>query len=93
MLYDYIYWMAFPNLLVKSRIDSLSCLRIVYKELIFLFICTEQRYYDTNVACSSLNAFIELGKSLWNQANAGPYKLAGNTLHNRRSLLAFSIIT
>ena len=92
MLYDYIYWTASPNLLVKSRIDFPYCLRIVYKELMFPFLCTEQRYCDTNVARSSLNEFIELSGSSWNQANTGPYKLAGNTLHNRRSLSVFSII-
>ena len=92
MLYDYICWMACPNLLMKSRIDSPSCLRIVYKELMFKFCRIEQRYCDTNAACSSLNEFIELRRSLWNQANAIPRKLAGNTLHNRRSLPAFSII-
>ena len=42
MLYDSICWMAFPNLLVKSRIDSSSCLRIVCKELMFLFYHMEQ---------------------------------------------------
>ena len=91
MLY-FICWMACPNLLVKSRIDSLSCLRIVCKELMFLFCRTEQRYYDTNAAHSSLNEFIELRGILWNQANAAPHKLDRNTLHNRQSLSAFSII-
>ena len=53
----------------------------------FLFCHTEQRYYDMNDAHSSWNKFIELRGSLWNQANARPRKLAGNTLHNKRSLL------
>ena len=92
MLYDSICWTAFPNLIVKSRIDSSSCLRIVYKELMFLFCLTEQRYCDTNAPHSSLNEFIELHGSLWNKANVGPHKLPGNTLHNRRSLLVFRII-
>ena len=78
---------------MKSRIDSFSYLRIVCKELMFLFYRTEQRYCDTNVAHSSWNEFIELCESLWNQANAGPRKLVGNTLHNRRSLPTFRIIS
>ena len=59
MLYDSICWTACPNLLVKSRIDSSSCLRMVFKELMFLFYRTEQRYCDMNAAHSSLNGFIE----------------------------------
>ena len=77
---------------MKSQIDSDSCLRIACKELMFLFCRTEQRYYDTNAAHRSLNGFIKLRGSLWNQANAGPCKLAGNILHNRQSLPMFSII-
>ena len=52
MLYDSIYWMACPNFLAKSHIDSSSCLRMVCKELIFLFYRAEQRYYDMNTAHS-----------------------------------------
>ena len=48
MLYDFIGWMACPNLLVKSQIVSSSCLRIVCKELMFLFYRIEQRYCDMN---------------------------------------------
>ena len=59
MLYNSIFWTACLNLLVKSRIDFSSYLRIVCKELMFLFFCTEQRYYEMNVAHSSLNEFIE----------------------------------
>ena len=92
MLYNSICWMAYPNLLVKSRINSSSCLRIVCNELMFLFCRMEQRYYDTNFVHSSLNKFIELRGILCNQDNAGPYKLVGNTLHNSRSLPAFNII-
>ena len=92
MLYDSICWTACSNCLVKSRIDSSSFLRIVCKELMFLFCGTEQRYYDANVAHSSWNEFIELHGSLWNQANAGPRKLTRKTLHNRRSLPKFKII-
>ena len=64
MIYDFICWMACPNIIVKSRIDSSSCLRIVCKRLMFLFCSTEQRYCDTNAAHSSLNKFIELCGSL-----------------------------
>ena len=92
MLYDSIYWTTCLNLLVKSRIKSPSCWRIVCKELVFLFGFTEQNY-DTNAAHSSLNEFIDLRESLWNKANVGSRKLVGNTLHNRWSLLSFSIIT
>ena len=56
MLYDSICWTACPNLLVKSRIDSL---RMVCKELMFLFCSIEHRYCDMNAAYSSLNEFIE----------------------------------
>ena len=66
MLYNSIGWTDFSNLLVKSRIDSSSCLRIVYKKLMFFFCRTEQRYYDTNVAHNSLNEFIKLRGNLWN---------------------------
>ena len=59
MLCDSICWTACPNLLVKSQIDYSSCLRMVCKELMFLFCRTEQRSYDMNVAHSSLNEFIE----------------------------------
>ena len=66
MLYDSIYWMACSNLIVKSRIDFSSCLRIVCKVLMFIFYLTEQRYYDTNSLHSSLNESIKLRRSLWN---------------------------
>ena len=66
MLYDSICWMACPNLLLKSRIDSSCFLRIVCKELMFLFFRAEQRYCDANTANSSLNEFIELRGSFWN---------------------------
>ena len=59
MLYDSTCWTACPNFLVKSRIVSSSCLRIVCKKLMFLFCHTEQRYYDMNATHSSLNEFIE----------------------------------
>ena len=59
MLYGSICWMACPNLLMKSRINSSICLRMVYKELMFLFFHTKQRYCDMNAAHSSLNKFIE----------------------------------
>ena len=66
MLYDSICWTACSNLIVKSRIDFSFCLRIVCKELMFLFCLTEQRYCDKNASHSSLNEFIELRESLWN---------------------------
>ena len=59
MLYDSICWTANPNLLVNSRVDSSSCLRMVCKELMFLFCRTEQRYCDMNATHSSLNEFID----------------------------------
>ena len=59
MLYDSICWMACPNLLVKSRIDYSSCLRMVCKELMFLFCRIKQRYRDMNAVHSSLNEYIE----------------------------------
>ena len=64
MLYDSICRAACINLIVKSRIDSPSRLRIVCKELMFFFCLTEQIYYDTNASHSSLNEFIELRRSL-----------------------------
>ena len=66
MQYDSIYETACLNLLVKSRIDTSFCLRIVCKELMFFFCHIEQRYYDMNVSHSSLKEFIELRGSLWN---------------------------
>ena len=89
MLYDSICWTACPNLIVKFRIDSSSYSRIDYKELMFIFCLIEQRYCDTNAPHSSLNEFIELRESLWNYANSGPCKLAGNM----KLLPTFRIIT
>ena len=37
MLYDFTFWTAYQNLLVKSRIGSPFYCRIVYKELMSLF--------------------------------------------------------
>ena len=51
MLYNSICWTACPNLLVKSQIDSSSCLRIVCKELMFLFCHTNK---DTVIQMSSI---------------------------------------
>ena len=48
MVYDSICWKACPNLFVKSRIVSSSCLRMDCKELMFIFFHTEQRYRDMN---------------------------------------------
>ena len=44
------------------------------------------------MAHNSLNELIDLRGSLWNQARAGPFKLAGNTLHSKQSFPALSII-
>ena len=88
ILYESIYWTAPPNLLVKSRMDSSSCLKMVCRELKFPFCQMEHMYWETNAAHNSLNELINLHKSLWNQARVGPFKMAGNTLHNRRSALS-----
>ena len=53
MLYDFICWIACLYFLVKSQIDSSSCMRMVCKEVMFLFCRTKQRYYDMNAAHSS----------------------------------------
>ena len=45
-----------------------------------------------NAAHRSLNEFIDPLGSLWNQARAGPLRLAENTLHMRQSLPALRII-
>ena len=50
MLYDSICWTA--------CLDFYSYLRMVCKELMFLFCRIEKRYHDMN-AHSSLNKFIE----------------------------------
>ena len=92
ILYESICWTTPLNLLVKSRMDSSSCLKMVCKELMFPFCQIEHRYWETNAAHSSLNELIDLRGSLWNQARAGPFKLARNTLHNRLSSPALSII-
>ena len=92
ILYESICWTTPLNLLVKSRMDSSSRLKIVYRELMFPFCRTEHRYWETNAAHNSLNKLIDLRGSLWNQARACPFKLVKNTLHSRRSSLALSII-
>ena len=45
-----------------------------------------------NTVHKSLNEFIDPLGSLWNQARVGPFRLAGNTFHMRRSLPALRII-
>ena len=37
-------WTACPNLRVKSRMDSSSCLRMDWRELMFPFCLTEHKY-------------------------------------------------
>ena len=93
ILYEPIFWTAPPNLLVKSPMDSSSCLKMVCRELMFPFCRTKHKYWETNSAHNSLNELRDLRESLWNQARAGPFKLAGNTFHNRRSSPTLSIIT
>ena len=92
MLYTSICWTACPNLLVKSRIDLSSRLKIVCSELMFPFCWTEHKYWETNTTHNSLNEFMNPLGSLWNQARVGPFRLAGNTLHRRRSIPALRII-
>ena len=58
----------------------------------FPFYRTEHKYWEMNAAHKSLNEFIDSLGSLWNQARAGPFRLAMNTLHMRRSLPALRII-
>ena len=65
---------------------------VACRELMFPFYQIEHRYWETNVANNSLNVLIDLLGSLWNQARAGPFRLVGNTLHNRRLSPALSII-
>ena len=76
ILYESICWTAPPNLLLKSRIDSSSRLKMVCRELMFPFCRMEHRYWETNAAHNSLNMLIDLCGSLWNQARAGHFKLA-----------------
>ena len=52
----------------------------------------EHKYWEMNLVHRSLNDFIDPLRSLWNQARAGPFRLARNTLHMRRSLPALRII-
>ena len=84
MLYASLYWTACLNLLVKSRIDSSSCLRMVCNELMFPFFRTKHKYWETKATHNSSNEFMDPLGSLWNQARAGPFRLAGNILHKRR---------
>ena len=66
VLYKSIYWTSPPNLLVKSRMDSSSCLKMVCRELMFPFGRTKHRYWEKNAAHNSLNELIHLHGSLWN---------------------------
>ena len=65
---------------------------VACRELMFPFYQIEHRYWETNVSNNSLNVLIDLRGSLWNLARAGPFRLAGNTLHNRWSSPTLSII-
>ena len=92
MLYASICWTACLNLLVKSWIYSSSRLKMVCSELMFPFWRTEHKYWETKVAHNLLSEFMDSLGSLWNHARAGPFRLAGNTLHKRRSFPALRII-
>ena len=92
ILYESFCWTTPPNLQVKSRMDSSSHLKMVCKELMFPLCRTKHKYWETNAAHNSLNELIDLCGSLWSQARAGPFKLAGNTLHSKRLSPALSII-
>ena len=70
MLYVSICWIACPNLLVKSRIDSSSLLRMVSSELMFPFCWTEHKYWETKAAHNSPNEFMDPLGSLCNHARA-----------------------
>ena len=58
----------------------------------FPFCRTKHKYWEMKAAHSSLNEFIDPLESLWNQGKAGPCRLAGNTLHKRRSFPVLRII-
>ena len=58
----------------------------------FHFCWTEYKYWETNATHNSPNEFMDPLGSLWNQARAGPFRLAGNTLHRRRSFVVLRII-
>ena len=58
----------------------------------FPFCRTEHKYWEMNATHSSLNEFMDPLGSLWNQAKADPFRLAGNTLHKRWSFPALRII-
>ena len=53
---------------------------------------TKHKYWEMNAAHNSLNEFIDPLRSLWNKARAGPFRLAGNTLHKRQSFPTLRII-
>ena len=86
ILYESICWTTPPNLLVKSRMESSSRLKMVCRELMFPLCRTKHRYWETNAAHNSLNNLIDLYESLWNQPRMGPFKLGENTLHSTQSL-------
>ena len=58
----------------------------------FSFCRTDHKYWEVNAVHRLLNEFIDPLGSLWNQFRVGPFRLAGNTLHIRRSLPALRII-
>ena len=52
----------------------------------FPFYRTEHKYWERNATHKLLNEFIDPLGSLWNQARAGPFRQAENTLQMRWSL-------
>ena len=74
MLYASICWTTCPNLMVKSRIDPSSRLKMVCSELMFPFFRIEHKYWETNAAHNSLNELIDPLGSFWNQARGGSFQ-------------------
>ena len=58
----------------------------------FPFYRTEHKYWERSATHILLNEFIDPLGSLWNQARAGHFRLAGNTLQMRWSLPVLRII-
>ena len=58
----------------------------------FPFCLTEHKYWETKVAHSLPNVFMDPLGSLWNHVKVGPLRLAGNTLQSSRSSPVLRII-
>ena len=65
MLYASICWTTYLNLLVNSRMDSSSLLKMVCSELMFPFCQTEHKYWETKAAKNLLNEFMDPHGCLW----------------------------